>query len=314
MDCLLQQEKVLIKIEMIKKLIKELIEYNNIEGYNNQKRFLIKIEYIKDNNYYYNLKIERGLNNPQTIFNVRFMNNNNINNYIKNLIEELIKIPEFKYTAYKVIENDNKKYNLILENDIVLEVDLKDKEINKITEDIENKFKNKQIIFLPKINLNININKDEIQRNKTLKTFNIFTTIFEILENYNSLENYDNKKPYKLKISNYYCKEKECYIYNFGIIRGNNIEENILNLRTSIKDNDILYKLIYDLINQYINKDTFEYDFIKNSSYNDSYSIHLKNNITIQFDFGNERDRFFYNELYLNNKKEKNNIKKLIKQ
>ena len=304
----LQDEKIKYKLEIIKELIKRLSEYNNIEGYNNQKKFVININYNKDPNsdkLYYNIRISRGLNNPSTIFSMRFVSNGNINDLLIELINSLIESKEFLYTSYTALHSKKEKYNIILKNDVVVEFGIKDNDMLRLTENIENKFKEKEIT-VEKKELPTK-EKDEIQQEKII---GILKKIFKILEEYNSLENYENKKRYNFKISNYYSKDRQCYIYNFSIIRGKNIEETVLSLNATIIDNDIVYKLINSLINEYLNKETFLYDFIKESSYDDNYSIYLKNDMKIEFSYGNERDRFFYKEIY---KRNKTNNKQLIK-
>ena len=139
------------------------------------------------------------------------------------------------------------------------------------------------------------------------------TKMFSILEKYNGIENYDNKKAYTLKINNYYNNDRECYVYEFSIIRGKDIAKEVLTLNATIKDNDIVYKLINDLIKEYTNKSNFIYDSITNSTYNDNYSLILQNDMKIEFSFGNLRDRFFYREIYSNNKGQNNlQLKKVL--
>lgn len=316
MDKALQKEKIAYKMDIVTNLINDLIEYNSIEGYNNQKRFTIKIEYDKNphnTNHYYSIKIIRGYNNPKNIFNMRFIYDENINNILNDLILNIIKSDTFLYTTYTT-ENKElpEKYNIFLKNDVIVTIDIKDKEIYDMTKKIGEQLPKE---FLLEIKENTSKDKDELQKEKLIKIFNLFKNIFSILEYYNSIENYDNKKEYKLRISNYYNSNRECYIYNLSIIRGICPEEKLLELGISIKDNEIMYKMIYELAQSYNSKKTYIYDITRNSQYNGIYSIHMENNITLEFVYGNERDSYFYSELYTNNKlKNKNHTLKKIKE
>lgn len=302
MDKILQREKISYKINIISNLIKDLAEYNNIEGYNNQKKFSIKIENDINpcnKNYYYNIKVIRGLTNPQSIFNMRFIHEENINDILTNLIKNTIESNMFSYTTYSLGSNGlPEKYNIFLKNDVVVTIDIKDKELYKITKDIE-----KQLLKTIKLEITeeIDTDKDKLQKEKAIKIFNLFKNIFNILEYYNSIENYNNKKEYKLKIENYLDDSKKCFIYNFSILRGIK-EEVIFELRISIKDNKIMYDLIYDLILEYTLKETFQYDIITSSSLNNSYMILLDNGISVEFNFSTEKEKEFYNQFYILNK------------
>lgn len=291
----LQYEKINHKIELISELIETLVEYNNIEGYTNQKRFTININYRTETNnpyYYYSVNITRGTNRPKNVFNMRFIYVEDINEILKKLVEKLISNKYFSYTSYSTSSKQEgySSYNINLKNGVVLELGINQEKDLEMYSEIEKNFSEKKVIITPPEESNKT--KDELQEDKIIKTIDLFQKIMNILEKYNSIDDYNNKKPFKLKISNSYYKEKECYTYTFTIVRGDIAQEKVLTLTASIKDNKMVYGKIFDLIMDLKSQEKFLFDMI--TTRNGAYEIRLKDSIAFEFDFNGSTDEKFY--------------------
>lgn len=294
----LQYEKINHKMEILSELIETLIEYNNIEGYTNQKRFTVNINYRTETNdpyYYYAVNITRGTNRPKKVFNMRFIYVEDINEILKKLVEKFISNKYFSYTSYS---SSSKRegygsYNVNLKNGVVLEFAINQDKDLEMYEDIEKNFKEKKVVLTPPEESNKT--KDKLQEDKILKTIDLFQKIMNTLKKYNSINDYNNKKPFKLKISNSYYKEKDCYTYTFSIVRGDIVQETILTLTASIKDNKIVYNKIFDLILSLKSQEEFLIDMI--TSYNNAYEIRLRDGISFEFDFNGINDENFYSTI-----------------
>lgn len=297
MDKDLQYKKANQKLNLITELIEALSNYNNIEGYTNQKKFTIDINYRKElnnSNYFYNINIKRGTNNPKTIFNMRFVYFENINVMLEKLIEKLTKSSLFSYTSFSSDYNNNdyNSYNINLKNNVEVKIDIKSQEDLENFLEIEKQFSKKEVIIKPAEETNKT--KDELQEEKMINTIEILHKILNILEEYNNIEDYSNKKPFSFNIKNHYNYQKECYVFTFTIIRGNNKPETFLTLNASIKNKNIFYNKIYDLINDFKQKESFLIDMITNSYYKGYYNILTKDNISLEFEFMDEIDEKFY--------------------
>ena len=297
------------KIDIIKKLIYELSEYNGIKGYSNRKEFLIKFQYnnmIDPTENFYTIRIFRGLNKLEEIFNLVYECENNLK--LKEFIEEFHSSKYLLYSSYKFDNEKEKvsKYNLNLKNDIIVEIDLKDPELYNLINDINNTFSKKDIYIKKTENIT---EKNIIQKEKMIKIFIIFVNIFKEFNDYNINNKNIYNNNYRFKIANKYYYIKGCFIYDFSIFRGNIYTEPTLNLRASIKDNKFIYEMIFELIHLYKRKDYFLYDMIKKDINYDKYVISLSNNCLLEFEISNDYDKYFYNGIF-----ESDNIKTLRKE
>lgn len=309
MEKSLKRKNMDYKLDIIKKLIYELCKYNNAAGYDNKKEFFIKFDYIKTldpKESFYTIRINRGLSSPKEVFNLTYELENDLK--LKELISEILYSEYLLYTSYKCGNSGMiSKYNITLKNDIIVEFDVRDANMFNIIKSIENNFNNNRVYVN---DVTIKCNKDDIQKEKLIKIFNLFTNIFGELNSYNSNNNSVYNSTYSLKISNNYDNVKECFIYNFYIFKGNINIEPIFNLRASIKENKFIYSYILDLIKEYKTKEYFLYDMIKKDSLKDKYVLLLSNKCLLEFEISNEYDKYFYNGLFNNKESDIKVLKK----
>lgn len=282
------------KLDIIKKIINELCIYNGIVGYDNRKDFKIKFDFgrrLNSKDSFYTIKILRGLNNPKEVFKTTYECEND--KEIKKLIEEIINSNNFLYTSFKCKNNIGmiSQYNINLKNNTVIEMDIKDANMMNYIKNLEND--SKQIVIKENYE---QINKDDIQKEKIVKIFNLFTNIFNELSSYNLKD--ISKNIIAFKISSIYDTTNECFKYEFSINDLYN-KNTILNLTASIRDNKFIYDYIYKLIKNYKSKDYFFYDMIK-KDIKDSYVINLSNNCMLEFEISNNYDKYFYNGIFNN--------------
>lgn len=290
----LQARKIVQKIDLITNLIETLSNYNNIEGYTNQKKFTIDIKYRKEDNnpnFYYTINILRGTNEPKNIFNMRFVSQANINSILENLINELTTSDSFSHTSYSSDYGKYSSYNIALKNNVDVKLGIKTLEDLEFFNKIEERFSKKEIRVYPPEETDKS--KDEIQKEKMINTIELMDKVLRILEQYNTIEDYNNTKPFNFKVKNYYDNLKECYIFNFIITRGNTNPEVFLTLNASIKDKKVFYDKIYDLMHHFKQKDSFLINMLIND-FNGSYTILTKNNLSLEFAFKDELDKTFY--------------------
>ena len=303
----IQYKKASEKIDILKNLIYSLIDYNNISDYYNQKDFAINIDYRLINNYYvYKIILIRGNINPKIILESNIKYKDKLDTFIIKLLEDLINNKDFHYTSYNELNN----YVINMKNNIKIifpNHDLLDK---KMYENIENNFKNKVIKEYYNNNLVDYDTKNKVQNNKLLKNIDIIMNVFEKLSNLNKIQDYENNKPYKLKIRCDKDIKNNCYKYYFNIIRGNNNPTNLLELTSSIEDNNIIYEEFNKIINKYLNSDYYLYTCSKIEDDKEIYNIYLNNLLNIEFETKNEYDKLFFKKA-LNI--EKGKTKELIK-
>ena len=302
----IQKEKIVKKFNLLKNHIIDLIEYNNLTDYNNTKKFTIKINYYKEitnNTYNYNISILRGMNNPEKTLNVRFNSDEKINDLIETMIKDLFKNQYLSYTSFNKKYNDINKYVLNFKNDVNIEFYIKDKLDKEFYENLNKEFNNEIIINNNFYSELTEERKDELQRLKAVKILDNIQNIFSNVININNIENYDNLKPYKLLIQSKYDVIKECYVYNFNIIRGNIIPEIIVEYSLSIKNNDIVLNKLNYLIERYINSNDLLYKCTLDELRQNKYQINLKNYITIELVSNIEKDNKLYDELFNTSKK-----------
>lgn len=291
----LQDIKINQKLNVLSQLIESLSNYNNIEGYTNQKKFTIHINYrreINNPNYYYTVNITRGTNKPKTIFNMRFVSYKKIDKELDSLIKELINNTSFTHTSFSSSYNCYTSYNINLKNNVEVKFGIKTQEDLESFKEIEKQFNKKEIIIKPAEATKKT--KDELQEEKMISTIDLMGNLLNILEEYNNIEDYDNKKPFRLSIKNYYDKFKECYVFAFIILRGNTKPEIFLSLNASIKTKDLFYSKIYNLIMNYKQKENFLIDMISNNNFKENYSILTKSNISLEFVCEDDLDKNFY--------------------
>ena len=295
MDINLQKKKINQKIDLITKLIESLSKYNSIEGYTNQKKFTIEISYRRetnDPNYYYNINILRGTNQPKNIFNMRFVSPENIDLILNNLIESFTTNESFSHTSFSSNFNSFSSYDINLKTNIEIKFSIKNQEDYDRYNEIEKRFAKKEIRMIPPERSNKS--KDELQEEKMINTIDLMQNILNTLEEYNSIESYDNKKPFRFNVKNYYDKFKECYVYTFLIMRGDTKPEIFLTLNASLQNKNIYYNRIYDLLSNFKQKESFLIDMTSNNYYKGTYTMLTKNNISLEFVFEDEIDKNFF--------------------
>lgn len=296
----IQDQKNYQKLELLSILIKNLSEYNSIEGYNNQKNFNIIIDkkLAKDKDKcLYLITIKRGINKPKEIFKMRFVSENSSLEIFDVLIKSINSNKLLNYTCLTKDYNDT--YNLLslhLKGNTKLDFKLKNED------DIK-----RAIIVSNRLNSNyIKVSIDEKEKDKDIiqieKAKKILDTYFEMLNQlieYNNIENYINIKPFIFEITNYFDYKKNCYSYNLKINRGfYNIDE-IIKFKISIKNKDIINKMLLLYLKQYSDNGIFTYN-----SDDDIYDILLANNIYLKFKLCDKKDKRLCEEI-LDNKEEK---------
>lgn len=311
----LQLEKIKYKLRIINDLIDALVDYNGIEGYENKKKFTISIDYETNNNkdkYYYDVKILRGVNRPKEIFNTRFIYTENILEILISFINKFINSDNFLYTSFTrdIYMNKDSKYNINLKNDVTIAFNIKNAKDLATYKTIEQEFIKKTVIMSEQNKFSKS--KDVLQLEKAYKIINIVDRILISLSEYNSIVDYNNKKPFNLRVSNHCDAAKKCYVYNFSIIRGNLNPETLLNLRVSIKDNKVIYNLLLDLINKYKQSDNYLYETLNLKNYPINYKINLKNSVSIQLNINNEQDKIVYTS-FMDNMNDQKGLKVLQK-
>ena len=300
----IQLEKANKKLGIIYDLINNLIDYNNINDYYNQKDFTINIDYKLINNYYeYKFIVIRGSINPKVILEYNIKYKNKLDTFIIELLIHLTSNNNFDYTSF----NESNSYIINMKNNIKIIFPNHNSNDLKIYKNIESTFNKKEIISNYNYYSLNEKEKDKVQNKKLLKTFNIIDDIFEKIIMLNNTPEYENRKKYKLQIQSY--KDKNYYKYNFKIIRSDN-KLNLVEFTSSIKDNTIIYDELKKLINKYINHNDYIYTGIRNEYNNEFYTISLKNLLEIEFFSEIENDNTFIRNA-LNIKTPKN--KKLIK-
>lgn len=295
MNINLQKKKISQKIDLITKLIESLSKYNNIEGYTNQKKFTIEISYRRetnDTNYYYNINIFRGTNQPKNIFNMRFVSPENIDLILNNLIEKLTTNELFSHTSFSSSYNSYSSYNINLKNNVEIRFGIKNEEDYNRYNEIEKRFAKKEIrMTQPEKS---DKSKDELQEEKMINIIDLMYNILNTLEEYNNIEDYDNKKPFRFNVKNYYDKFKECYVYTFLIMRGDTKPEIFLTLNASIQNKNIYYDKIYDFLINFKQKESFLIDMTLNNYYKGTYTMLTKDSISLEFVFEDEIDKNFF--------------------
>lgn len=291
----IQKKKIDTKIKLLTELIKRLADYNNIEGYSNQKKFKIFISYLKNdykNNVNYIINITRGTNNPENIFNMRFTNDEEVYETLLDFSEMLMNNNYYSHTTFTKGENrEFIKFNIHLVNDVIISLSIRNLEELKMFKMIESKYQRKEIIF--NSNKDIDKTKDEIQEEKASKTIKLFKNIMDILNEYNGIENYENIKPYKLIISNSYDENNNCFNYTFSIVRGNINREIFLQLNTSIRNNNFMYDKIYELLISLKSDNMYMKDILQING-EEKYIIDMFNDISYEIKLSNSFDRLFF--------------------
>jgi len=319
MNKIIQKRKIKTKEDLLTELIGSLAEYNNIEGYNNQKKFKVEVSYLKNDyslNYNYIINIIRGINDPKNVFNMRFTSDENVNNTILEFTHNLMKNKFYSHTTYTKGENNEYiAFNIHLVNDVLISLSIKNIQELNMFKELEKLYETKEIVInVPKES---NKTKDELKKEKADKTINLFKKTMNILENYNSIEDYKNTKPYKLVISNKYNKECDCFDYTFSIVRGKINPENFLTLNASLKNNKYMYDIIYELLISLKSNDNYLQDTIQTNG-EEKYIIDMSNDISYEILFSNDFDRLFYKGFqeatnHTLNPNNKTSLKKILK-
>lgn len=304
----LQDFKSNFKLDVIRKLSEYLSDYNNINGYNNQKKFtfLMTTKEARDNNKkVYNIELLRGTVNKQTIFKLNVLLDKDDYKTLQDFILKTTESDNFMYTSFKSDNGSIKSYNINLMNGVSISYNIANEVDLNICKDIESTFKNKKLI--QKEEIISGINKDEIQKTKAKKIIDAFKYLFMLITEYNAKENYTNIKPFTFNITNYFNSEKNCYVYNFQIIRGTYNKDKILDLRASIYDKEFMLNELNELISFIKGIDTYLLDSKTNGYLYDSYNLRYQNNINVNFYIKDDIDKVFYES-----KKDKNKEKAII--
>lgn len=304
----LQDFKSNFKLDVIRKLSDYLSDYNNINGYNNQKKFtfLITTNEARDKDKkIYNIELLRGTINKKPIFKLNVLLDKNDYKTLHNFILKTTESDNFMYTSFTNDSGLIKSYNVNLKNDVAISYNIDNEHDLSICKDIESNFKNKRLI--QKDEILSDTNKDEVQKTKAIKIIDAFKNLFMLITEYNAKENYTNTKPFTFNITNYFNNEKKCYVYNFEIIRGTYNKDKILDLRASIYDKEFMLNELNELISFIKNIDTYVIDSTTNGALYDSYNLKCQNNINVNFYIKDESDRKFYES-----KKDKNKEKTII--
>jgi len=302
----IQKEKIKYKLNILKNHILDLIEYNNLRNYQNTKKYTIKIQYFKEkSSYNYTVFILRGTNDPGKTLTLRFNSEEKINDLIENMIKNIVINEYFSYSSFGKDYNDLNKYVINFKNNVEVEFYFDDDNDLEFYKNIDKKYQ-KNTIITNNINMSLTTKmKDELQRIKAIKVINNIDNIFNNIIKLNDIENYENKKPYKLLINGQYDKNKEHYMYNFYIVRGTVNPENIVEYSLSIFNNDIVLKELENLINKYMNSDNFIYKASYNSYDNIYYTINLEKDIKIDICNDIEKDNDFYKNVFKFNDNQK---------
>ena len=304
----LQDFKSNFKLDVIRKLSEYLSDYNNINGYNNQKKFtfLITTKEARDKDKkIYNIELLRGTNNKKIIFKLNVLLDKDDYKTLQDFILKATGSDNFMYTSFINDNGSIKSYNINLKNDVAISYNIDNEHDLSICKDIESTFKNKKLI--QKKEILSDTNKDEIQKTKAIKIIDAFKNLFMLITEYNAKENYTNIKPFTFNITNYFNNEKKCYVYNFEIIRGTYNKDKILDLRASIYDKEFMLNELNELILFIKDIDTYVIDSTTNGDLYDSYNLRCQNNINVNFYIKDEIDREFYES-----KKDKNQEKAII--
>ena len=318
----IQQEKSITKINFLKQHILDLLEYNSINNYDNIKNYTMEINYFYDdieNCYNYSFNITRGLNKSKTL-NVRLSYKNKIYDMFDDFIHTLITNEKFKYFAFRNNSNNTKveKFIINMENDISIEFPINDEEdkiyYQKIYDSIS-----KQVITYNKSEIKMtSILKDYVQLQKAQIILKNVDNVFEGLLELNGLEDYENKKPYKMVIQSVpslFNKKADFQFYNIRIIRGNNNPNVIMDYNISIKDKQVIYDEIVNLINKYSQHNDFMFPSMRYNNTNGELILHFLNSLEIVFTYNNQEDADFYNNIFsaIQKKEIKNNgyVKKI---
>lgn len=294
----IQLEKVDKKLNILKELILNLSSYNGIEGYDNNKKFVIEIDNIKgdkDNNYVHSISIRRGCNYPKEILNMRFVHNQDSLDTVYELLKFFINSKDFHYISYtKSNKLDYESLSINLKNNVSIKVGLhsifdikKAKELEKIS--------NSNVIIFD--NKSVAVDKNIIQKDKALKIIDAYLKILLSIKNYNNIDNYNNIKPFSFEITNYYDKNRECFVYSFDIIRGSMNRENILNFRASIRDKSVILNKLKYMIDVLKGENDYTFDVITNIRNESFYQILFNKCIKISFGINDMEDEKFYNNI-----------------
>lgn len=293
-----------IKLKLLKDILFQLSEYNSIIGYNNQKAFNLIIDEKEAENKekkLYNIYIKRGQNNPRKIFNLDIVLDKEDYSTLNNFFDEIIKSDFFLYTSFtNDLIKDNCSYNINLKNGVEITFLLKSIDSIKTARETEKQFKEKRII---KSSEKAEIrDKDEIQEEKLNKTIDIIDNIIMLADEYNNITGYNSIKPFTFVINNHYNRIEECYTCNFNIYRGTVGIDLVLILKASIKDKNVLYNALEELINRIKSNTNYKYDILEETNYQDIYTLVLNKFIKIRFEINNNLDKSFFEKINTENK------------
>jgi len=294
----IQNKKNETKFNLLEEHILDLIEYNNLKNYDNIKKFTVKINYFKElNGYNYDINILRGTHYPQKTLSLRFNSKEKINDLIKNLILKLLNNDYLLYTSFGKNYDFIDKYVLNFKNDVKVEFSINDNQDKLFYESINKLHKNNIIIKdIDKFLLN-DLMKDELQKNKAIKVINSIDNLFDSIIRINNINNYENKKPYKLLIKSSYSKDRTCYFYSFNIIRGDINPEIVVEYSLSINDNDIVLEELNKLLSKYINSNDILYKDSYNAFLEEHYELSMNNQIKIKIETNIDKDIEYFNKI-----------------
>lgn len=303
MEFELENEKKVQKLNIIKNLLEEASLYNGIVGYFNKKKFefvITRKESYNNNKKSYDIKIKRGTHEPQEIFNMTVTYDKKDNETLYNFLDEITNNENFSYTASS---DFFKEYYVNYNNDVRLTLSIRNEEDKEIAEKIENKFK-KKVIRVNDIET-LEKSKDEIQREKAIKTVDIYEKLLMLISNYNNINNYNNKKPFIFEIYNTYDYGKKCYKYTFNIYRGNINTKCVFSISASIRDYKEMYNRIFNMLDNIVNSNMYSNHAVINSNGSNEFKTYLKNGIEIRMNINSDLDDVYCTEYSDNLNKKK---------
>ena len=145
----LQDFKSNFKLDVIRKLSEYLSDYNNINGYNNQKKFtfLITTKEARDKDKkIYNIELLRGTNNKKIIFKLNVLLDKDDYKTLQDFILKATGSDNFMYTSFINDNGSIKSYNINLKNDVAISYNIDNEHDLSICKDIESNFKNKKFL------------------------------------------------------------------------------------------------------------------------------------------------------------------------
>lgn len=299
----IQYEKAKAKMNLLKYHVLDLSKYNSINDYSNIKAYCMKINSKFDQVekcYNFDVLVTRGTNRPQETLNFRFHYKDKIYDIFYGFINQLISDDNFKYLSYqKDVSNTKNEFFVInMNNDVSVQFNMLDDDDIKFYDKIYNSVPKKDIKSNNVINQITGEVKDIVQIQKAKNIFSNINGIFYNLMQLNGIENYENKKPYKLVIRPSIFLNGNCVSYHLQIVRGSKNPQISTEYNISIKDETIIHEEIHNMILKYSDEPSFLFPSIRWTGLNGELTLYFDNALTIEFVFYDQKDNEFYNNMF----------------